>query len=218
MAKINSDNKLLKLKPLYQWPLAGLLPLILVLMLALTYLIYNNYTIDQTTRLAELAKVEQQLKDDLSYRYRQLKSIHEYQKKMVELSQLESLVNQQFPSSDDLPNLLIQINQIAEDANIAVNSLVPITVNSSELKPKSRETGESKASAGFTAGKNPQDSKPIQAKSFMLSATANYLDFTKYIYELAKLPRVIKIDNLHINRVDDNKVTISLTLTIYYSS
>ena len=61
MASVNK----LKVKPFYLWGLAIILPIIIVIILLLSYFIYNNYTIEQADKLNQLIQEETTLKEDL---------------------------------------------------------------------------------------------------------------------------------------------------------
>lgn len=154
----------LKIKPFYLWKLAVILPIIILITLMLSYAIYNNYTVEQTDNLNQLIKDELTLKDDLKDKYILVKNIQLYQAKIKELAQLEQMVNLQFPSSDAIPDLLIQINQLAENSNVTISSFVP----------KAQENSGPKGVL-LTSVK-------MKSKSFNLTATANYIDFTNFIF------------------------------------
>lgn len=190
----------LKIKPFYLWKLSVTVPIIIFITLSLSYIIYNNYTVEQTDKLNQLIKEELVLKDDLKEKYILVKNIPLYQVKIKDLTQLEQMVNLQFPSSDAIPDLLIQINQLAENSNVTISSFVP----------KIQENAEPK---GILLS-----SVKMKTKSFNLTATANYIDFTNFIFSLAQFPRVLKIDDVHLNRIDDSKIGITLMITIFYSS
>lgn len=191
----------LNIRPFYLWKLVVVLPIIVVIALLLSYIIYNNYTVEQADKLNQLVQDELALKDDLKDKYILVKSIPFYQSKIKELSELEQMVNFQFPSSDAIPDLLIQINQLAEDSNVTISSLVPNPQDNSN-EPKGMLLNSVK----------------MKTMSFNLTAAANYIDFTNFIFLLAQFPRVLKVDNVHLNRIDANKIGITLLITIFYSS
>ena len=197
MASVNK----LKVKPFYLWGLAIILPIIIVIILLLSYFIYNNYTIEQADKLNQLIQEETTLKEDLKDKYILVKSIPLYKSKIPELNQLEQLVNLQFPSSDAIPDLLIQINQLAENSNVTISSFVP----------SAQENSIGVKGALLNSGK-------MKTKMFNLTAAASYVDFTKFIFLLAQFPRVLKIDDVRISRIDETKVGITLSITIFYSS
>ena len=163
------------------------------------YLIYANFTIKQSQTLAKLAEEEVFLKNELVVNYQLLKSVPLYEAKIPELERLESSVEQQFPSSDELPNLLIQINQLAEDSDVSILSFTPMNQGNP-------------ANATVNTDKDVK----ISTESFSLNLTANYPDFVKLIYAIAKLPRVIEVDDVKISRLDDKKVSVTLRITIFY--
>ena len=170
----------LKIKPFYLWRLAVIVPIIIFITLSLSYIIYNNYTVEQADKLNQLTKDELVLKGDLKDKYILVKNIPLYQAKIKELSQLEQRVNLQFPSSDAILDLLIQINQLAENSNVTISSFVPKTQENAEPK-------------GMLLS-----SVKMKTKSFNLTATANYIDFTNFIFLLAQFPRVLKVDDVLI--------------------
>jgi len=197
MATVNK----LKIKPFYLWNLAIILPLITIIIFSLSYFIYNNYTIEQSDKLDQLIQEEIILKKGLKDKYILLKSIPLYENKLNELNQLEKIVNLQFSSSDSIPDLLIQINQLAENSNVTISSFVPSAQeNSIEVKG--------------ALSKNDV----MKTKVFNLTATASYINFTQFIFLLAQFPRVLKIDDVRINRIDETKVGVTLSITIFYSS
>ena len=49
-----------------------------------------------------------------------------------------------------------------------------------------------------------------------INLSANYDDLVRFIFEIARVPRVIKIENLKISRIDDTKINATFVLTIFY--
>ncbi len=186
--------KKLNIKPIYQWNMVYILAMLLLVIIVAIYLIYDNFTVDQVDNLQQLQQTEVDLKNDLTTKYGLVKSVDLYKTKLNELNQLESNLDQEFPSSDDLPNLLIQINQLAEDSNIAIISLLP-------------SSGDD----------NKKLNEKITSKNFHLSATGAYPDFCRLILTMAQFQKVFRLSNLTINQAGNDKINISFDITIYYS-
>lgn len=185
--------------PIYLWQLRIFIPVILVLMLLLSALIYNNFTIDQVKRLDVLQSSEVELKANLIRNFGQVKNVPLYQAKMPELIQLESDVGSRFPSSDEISSLLIQINQIAEDSNVNIINFTP------------KETKEINLNGAVA-------NKKIMAETFIISANAKYLNFVDFIFRVARLSRVVDVVNIRISRVDNNNVSANFEIKIFFSS
>lgn len=185
----------LNIKPIYMWRMLYIVPTLLIIIAVVTYLIYANFTVEQADQLEQLQQNETQLKDELTNKYKMVKSVDLYKDKLTELNKLESSLNAQFPSSDDLPDLLIQINQLAEDANVTIISLLPTS-------------GDDNKSVDVK----------ITSKNFHISANGTYSDFCQLILAMAKFQKVFKISNVNISQAGNNKINISFDITIYYSS
>lgn len=198
---INLKLKAIKLRPIYLWRLPSLLVGTLFMMLILSYLFYSNYTVEERNKFNNAKDEEQLLKNELINKYQIAQNIHLYQEQMPDLEKLESAVIEQFPKNDDIPNLLIQINQLAENSKIAVNDLLP---NHEEtiVTLKGKAGGISK----------------IWSKKFMMNAKGTYLDFINFVYAIAKVPRVMKLGDLQINQIHDDIISIKLSITIFYTN
>lgn len=191
----------LKIKPIYLWNIYILLAFALILALGFSFLVYNNYTVEHYEKLNTIRLEEVDLKAKLVEKHALVKSVPLYVEKINELNQLESSVNKEFPDSDEIPNMLIQINQMAEDKDVAISNILP-SVGEKYLT----DSDVNDASGGVK----------ILTKTFNLTASSAPDDFIDFVYELAKYPRVIQVRDVKINRVDDNKVDISMILTIFY--
>lgn len=195
-----ADKKIkIKLAPFYLWRFRSIVAACLVITVGLTYAVYKGFTSKQATNLNQLISEEGVLKTDLITKYQLIKSVPLYEKKLPELDSLESNVLQQFPFSDELPNLLIQINQLAENDHVSIASFSPINPEN----------------AAKIDASGVKDVK-ISSESFNINLSASYDDLVKFIFEIARVPRVIKIENLKISRIDDTKINATFVLTIFY--
>lgn len=189
----------IKLAPFYLWRFRSIVAACLIITVGLTYAVYKGITSKQATNLNQLISEEGVLKTDLITKYQLIKSVPLYEKKLPELDSLESNVLQQFPFSDELPNLLIQINQLAENDHVSIASFSPINPEN----------------AAKIDASGVKDVK-ISSESFNINLSASYDDLVKFIFEIARVPRVIKIENLKISRIDDTKINATFVLTIFY--
>ncbi len=194
----NKNIRQIKITPIYLWRPVILLPLLVFILILVTYLIYNNYTVDQANRLRNLVLEEDKLKSELSLKYGQVKSVPLFINKMKDLRQLESQVSQRFPNSEELSLVLIQINQVAEDTNVNITSFSPKNLNKVELVGGNK-TGN------------------IMTETYNLNLSANYIDFVNFIFQLSKLARLTEVTNVNMARVDDNKINVNLDIKIFYS-
>lgn len=186
--------------PLYLWQLKLFIPALVIIMLILSVLIYNNFTVSQVQKLTELENLEHELKDNLTKNYGQVKNVPLYQAKFVELKSLESEVNSKFPASDEISSLLVQINQVAEDSNVRITSFTPRDMKEVNL------TG------------SDSQKKKIMSETFVIVANAKYLNFIDFIYRIARLSRVVDVQNIHLSRADDSIINVTFDIKIYFSS
>ncbi len=197
MANLNLGK--LKLKPIYMWQITTLISFTLVLMLILSFVIYKNYTYENKDKLFQLQQDEQTLKDDLIRKVSLLNSIDLYRKKESDLNDLYAKVGLQFPTSEELPNVLIQINQVSEDSDFKIKNFTP----------KSAAAVKEDSSAG--------KSDKINSRVYSLSASGTFDDAIKFFYQIAKIPRVMELSNFQMSRIDDAQISISCDVTIFYS-
>ncbi len=187
-------------KSFYLWDIKVLILLATILCSSLSYLLYTNVLDDSLVDLNNLRAEETTLKQSISDQYGILKALPEYDKKSTQLDQIESLVNHQFPDDDEMPEMLVQVNQLAELSNVSVTNLLP---NNEE-----KVYNES----GIDL---PKDSK-IWTKDFTLNGSANASDFVTFIYKLAEFPRVIQVNSVSVDRVDDNKVSFVMSISVFF--
>lgn len=192
-------NKL-EILPLYLWQLKIFIPILLITVLLLTLLIYNNFTINQVQKLAELENMEVGLKETLTKNYAQVKNVPAYKAKLLELRDLESQINSRFPSSDEISALLIQINQVAEDSDVTITNFIP------------KETKEVNL-IGNVSGKNK-----IMSETFTIIANSRYLNFLDFVVRIARLSRVIDFQTITISRMDNDSISTNFDIKIYFSS
>lgn len=191
----------MKIRPIYLWDIKLLLLVAIIFTMMTSFLIYNNYTVDYHLQLDNLKIEENTLKQEVKEKYGLTKSVSEYTNRISQLTQIESIVNSRFPDRDEIPSVLIQVNEMAEQSNVAISSLIPnnndwvFTESSLQL---------------------PSDIR-IVAKDFNISATSNFNDFVNFVYGIASYPRVMQIRDVRINRIDDNKVSMDMVLTIFYT-
>lgn len=191
----------MKIRPIYLWDIKLLLLVAILFTMMISFLIYNNYTVDYHLQLDNLKIEENTLKQEVKEKYGLTKSVSEYTNRISQLTQIESIVNSRFPDRDEIPSVLIQVNEMAEQSNVAISSLIP---NNND-----RVFTESSLQL-------PSDIR-IVAKDFNISATSNFNDFVNFVYGIASYPRVMQIRDVRINRIDDNKVSMDMVLTIFYT-
>lgn len=190
-----------KMKPIDQWSVRILILVSLLLTIIVSFLVYNNYTVEYNEKLDSLRLEENNLKQQVNDKYGLTKSVSAYQSKLNELSKLESTVNSQFPDSDEIPSVLIQLNEMAEQSDVAISNLLPSSNDEQVLIESSVKLSS--------------DAK-ILSKNFNITASSNFEDLIEFIYSVAKYPRVMQLKDIKINRVDDNKIDTVMTLTIFY--
>lgn len=190
----------IKIKPVYQWSMPLLLVSSLILVVILSFLVYNNLTVDYYEKYSSLQNEENNLKQQIYEKHSSIKKVPIYLAKMAELDLLESTVNKQFPDDDEIPNMLIQINQMAEQSNVAILNMLP----SVEEKLLSESTP------------NSTDQNKIWSKSFSVMANSSTEGFVKFLYAIAKYPRVLQVSDVKIQRVDDNSINVAMMITIFY--
>lgn len=184
----------------YLWDVKVLLAIALVLCTCISYLIYNNLMDEPVADLSGLHSEEQQLKQSLKEQYGLIRVLPQYEEKVAELDKVEALVYKQFPDDDETPNMLVQINQLAELSGVSINSLLP----------NAQDTVYTESGIDI-----PKDST-IWTKSFTLNGSSNMMNLISFTYKIAEYPRVIQLDNVSIDRVDNDKVNFVMTVSIFF--
>ena len=181
------------------WQITTLILFTLVLMLVLSFVIYKNFTYENKDKLFKLQQDEQSLKDDLIHKVSLLNSIDLYKEKEPSLNDLYAKVGLQFPTSEELPNVLIQINQVSEDSDFKIKNFTP------------------KSAAPAKENSSAAKSDKINSRVYSLSASGTFDDAIKFFYQIAKIPRVMELSNFQMTRIDDAQISISCDVTIFYS-
>lgn len=181
------------------WQMTTLIIFTIVIMTVLSFTIYKNFTYENKDKLSKLQQDEQSLKDELMNKISLLNSIELYKEKESSLSDLDAKVRQQFPTSEELPNVLIQINQVSEDSDFKIKSFTP------------------KSAASVKENSSAPKSDKINSKVYVLSASGSFDDAIKFFYQIAKIPRVMELSDFQISRIDDIQISINCDVTIFYS-
>lgn len=159
----------------------------------------NHFLI--TDSLVKLEKAEKEtgvLKSDLNSKIKSINDLPIYVKKNLLMTKLESSINSQFPETDEIPKMIMKINEIAEQNDVKVGSVTPSTTETL-LNESGIPTNQQ-----------------VLIKSFNVTANSDYLSFLTFMNDISKYARVMQITNIKMSRTDNSTIGISMNINIFY--
>ena len=177
------------------------LPIGFVLILAilgcsgLTYLIYINYTVMQRAKFTQAQQEEISLKHALEHKYKLYNNLAVYSQKTSDLKRLESQMKLVFPAAKE--EVLLKLSQLATDTQINLSSFM------------AKEIDRSQQTSGH-------DNATIVADIFSITVVGSYAHLRVFIYWILQLAWVLDLNNLQFTRIDDEKVSLTFNLIIFY--
>ncbi len=177
----------------------------------LTYLLYNNYTIEQQHKYTDLKYKEVSLRKQISEKFIGFRSLSLYESAMLDLVYLESAIDEYLPHSDQLPKVLVVINQMAIDTHVLIISFIP-EVAPPEM-PKQQVKPRMSANREDIAQKNGK----IMSLLYHMQLRASYPDFVKFVYKVAQLRQVVVLTNIHMQKAEADSLRIACDLVVFYS-
>jgi Tfp pilus assembly protein PilO len=188
------------LKQIYLWDIKIVLVCLILITLVLSYVIYLSVTDEYVLDLNNLRNEETSLKQQIQEQYGVVNVLPEYMRRVESLNRIESIVNLQFPDDDEIPQMLVQIHQQGELAGVLINTLLP----------------EAEDNVYNESGINlPKDSQ-IWTRRFTINGSADVQNMIQFIFRLAEFPRVIQVNSIALDRVDNSTINFVMTISIFF--
>lgn len=169
------DFKTLDPKDPGLWPLAPRIVILFGLFVVLLAAAWGFGTIGWSVQLEELqAKQEQQakLKDDWLAKKRQAVNLDEYRRQLAEIDRSFGALLKQLPNKAEMGDMLVDINKAAQSQGLLVDL----------FKPGGERPKEFYAEVPIT-----------------LNLTGSYHDIGAFTGDLAKLPRIVTLNDINLS-------------------
>lgn len=190
----------IKTPPLYLWDVRIIIALIMLIASLLSFLLYVNFTVDFKDTLYNAQKEELTLKSELSNKTELAHSADLYIAKDIELDRLESVIMKRFPNGEEIPNIIVNVNQMSEEVGVTISNMVPSTDDKLFLDPNI---------------KIPADIK-LWTKKINIVAKGSPKALADFAYAIAKYPPVLQIQDVKMSRIDDDNVDVVITMNVFY--
>ena len=145
---------------------------------------------DKQIELEKLAKQEQSLKQEFLEKNKLALNLEAYQEQNVEAEDMFSLLKEQLPNQNEIPDLLEDVTQRGLSRGLQFQRFQPAT----------------------EVGRDFYVEKPVN-----ITVTGNYHQLAEFVSDVADMPRIVSVDDFKISREDDGELKmVAVTKTYYY--
>jgi type IV pilus assembly protein PilO len=188
LSAILNDFRSLDLKDPGSWPLA---PRVLALIVGLLLILAAGYWFDwreQMELLDQRKQEEAKLKDDFLNKKKQAVNLDEYRKQLVEIDRSFGALLKQLPNKAEMESLLIDVNQAGLGRGLQFDLFKP----------------------GAETMKDFYAELPISVK-----VTGGYHDFGAFAGDVAKLARIVTLNDLTVESLPTGQLRMDAVATTY---
>lgn len=185
---IAADFKYLNPNDVGTWPI---IPRIIILLLLLCAIVLAGWFLlwsDQIDSLESKKKEEEKLKQEYLDKKKQAVNLDLYKQQLNEIDQTFGALLKQLPNKSEMEALLTEINQSGLGRGLQFESFVP---GQEQIKDFYAEL-------------------PITVK-----LTGNYNDFGTFASDIAKLPRIVTLNNAGISPLPSGKLSLDATIKTF---
>lgn len=189
------DKLIYRISLIYKLNLNILILLMLVISIFFGGIIYINYTRLVEEELFLLQSEELSLKQSIAKKYEFKKSVGLFINQYPTLLQLEKQIDIRF--NQDNSSTISLIHNLVQSSGLVINNIV------SDLQINEY---------------NQSNSHKIEiiTKQLNLQLVGSYSELNDFMVKLSILKQLIQIKELKINRVDDDKLDISIVIIAFY--
>ena len=183
-----SDFKGLDPKDVGAWPLG---PRITILLILFILLLVAGWWFDWRHQIEEYEKKQQEeikLKDEWLTKKKQAVNLEEYRKQLAEIDRSFGALLRQLPNKAEMESLLVDINQAGLGRGLQFELFRP----------------------GTEVMKDFYAELPITVR-----VTGNYHDLGAFAGDVAKMPRIVTLNNISVNVGKDAGLYMDATATTY---
>jgi len=170
------------------WPTAPKVVVLLVLLLVALGAAWWFSWKDQLDSLEQRQAEEQKLKDDWVSKKKQAVSLDEYRKQLAEIDRQFGALLKQLPNRAEMEALLVDINQAGRGRGLQFEY----------WKPGQESTKDFYAELPIAIG-----------------LTGSYHDFGQFAADIAKLPRIVTLQDLSVGLNKDGVLKMDVTAVTY---
>lgn len=188
LSAIVNDFKSLDFKDPGNWPLA---PRVVALIIGLLLILFAGYWFDWREQLEQLDQKRQEeakLKDDYLNKKKQAVNLDEYRKQLVEIDRSFGALLKQLPNKAEMESLLIDVNQAGLGRGLQFDLFKP----------------------GAETVKDFYAELPISVK-----VTGGYHDFGAFAGDVAKLARIVTLNELAVEGLPTGQLRMDAVATTY---
>lgn len=184
-----NDLRELDLSDIPEWPLAGRIAILVVVIAAVCTGGYFFLIQDELEQLERLEAEEQDLRDDFERRQQRAANLEDYREQLEEMRVEFGTLLQQLPSEAEVPSVLLDIAQTA-----AANGLDERLFEAE--------------------GENEQDFYAEIVHRLRL--VGGYHEFAQFIDDISKLPRIVTVHDIQIQPYgDDGELELEMLVQTY---
>lgn len=161
--------------------------IICLLIIAATYYFKVRH---QIVSLEQVERKEEQLKEEFKEKKALAINLDAYREQMVQAEDMFSLLKEQLPNRNEIPDLLVDVTQLGLSRGLQFERFKPID----------------EVNKGFYT------EKPVN-----LTVNGSYHQLAQFVSDVASLPRIINVENFKIARNEDGDLKMeAVTKTYYY--
>lgn len=160
------------------WPLAGQLVLVVLVMLAALGAGYYFFTNDQLAQLEQVTREEQQLRQDFIEKQRVAANLESFRMQLKQMEADLQVMLRQLPTGTEMPELLENVSDTGKRNGLEFDL----------FKPEAEQ---------------PRDF--YAAKPITIKARGTYHQFGAFVSGVAALPRIVTLENATLAGVDTAK-------------
>lgn len=157
------------------WPLAGQLVLVVLVMLAALGAGYYFFTNDQLAQLEQVTREEQQLRQDFIEKQRVAANLESFRMQLKQMEADLQVMLRQLPTGTEMPELLENVSDTGKRNGLEFDL----------FKPEAEQ---------------PRDF--YAAKPITIKARGTYHQFGAFVSGVAALPRIVTLENATLAGVD----------------
>lgn len=188
---MNQKIRQLFFNGVHLWNAKVLLFITISLSIISSYIIYRTYLFEYVVNL-EIQRIEEdRLRVDINKSSIIVKNIPLFTAKLMELDKLDQLLNDKLFYSDDTPSMIILLSETIEASGLNIVSINP---DSEDVFIKNN----------------------IWTKEFHILLQGDPKSLGDFIYELARLKKIIQINEMKVVRISESTLDINMIVSTFY--
>ena len=181
----------IKITIIYNWTLSKQLVLSGILMCIVFFVVYAYLLEIKEETYLQNVRLEEQLKNEYINKYAVYKNLPAYELQNKQLRELNKQLLDKFPNEIEMGDLMFEINQLGKNNFIQINMFQP------------QDT--------------LYDGSGLTLQVVKVNLSGEYINFTNFMTDLAKLSKVTNVTDLNMTRNSDDNISVSFNLAIHFN-